>query len=298
MKRQPLRAHCACEDLLVQNLGDSLVPIILQALGFQYVRRNSQRSDTINGARCLVATGSALAPENLALIPGSLDIWGAGWKGDRLERQDIERLRVYAVAGPHSVRELGLSSATPVGDPSLLLPALCPRTIKTHGKTIVVPHALRATRKPAGIRRRLTGCAEVISPWVFGSSPNFGLSAAEHAVSSILKHLNAGVVVKTTWSTIQKIAGASFVLSGSLHAAMLAQTYSVPWAAYDDGYVDAPPKWYDWAAYLGINLDFVRNLEKGKRWWESHGVQGRMRSLNTLLAAFPYKHSFRGNVDR
>jgi hypothetical protein len=94
--------------------------------------------------------------------------------------------------------------------------------------------------------------------------------------------------VHTVWGLVDQIAGASFILAGSLHAAILAQAYGVPWAAYFDGYVDAPPKWLDWGDYLGIKINFVRDLEEGREWWAEVGRHGRVRDLVPLVKAFPY----------
>jgi len=96
------------------------------------------------------------------------------------------------------------------------------------------------------------------------------------------------VQLRTTWRAVERIAGAAFVLTGSLHGAILAQAYGVPWAAYDDGYIDAPAKWQDWAAYLGVRLAFVADLAAGQQWWQSEGNRGALRDLEPLLAAFPY----------
>jgi hypothetical protein len=100
--------------------------------------------------------------------------------------------------------------------------------------------------------------------------------------------LGTGIQPRLVWSAVECIAGADFVLTVSLNGAILAQAYGVPWAAYDDGYIDAPPKWYDWAAYLGVNLEFVTNLAQGERWWARSGCHGGVRDLAPLLAAFPY----------
>ena len=58
----------------------------------------------------------------------------------------------------------------------------------------------------------------------------------------------------------------------SLHGAILAQAYGVPWAAY-----------------LGIPLIFVADRNAGMRWWQTTGVQGSIRDIEPLLAAFPYQ---------
>jgi hypothetical protein len=90
------------------------------------------------------------------------------------------------------------------------------------------------------------------------------------------------------WDTVHRIAGASFVLTGSLHGAIIAQAYGVPWAAFDDGCIDTPVKWRDWAEYLGISMAFTPTLEAGRHWWTQEGRRGRIRDLVPLLASFPY----------
>jgi hypothetical protein len=90
------------------------------------------------------------------------------------------------------------------------------------------------------------------------------------------------------YDAIGRLAGARFVLTGSLHGAILAQAFGVPWACYDDGYLDAPAKWTDWGAYLGIEIERVATLEQAERWWERIGQHGRVRNLQPLIDAFPY----------
>lgn len=97
-----------------------------------------------------------------------------------------------------------------------------------------------------------------------------------------------GIPVRTAWQVIHRIAGAGFVLTGSLHGAILAQAYGVPWAAYDDGYVDVPEKWSDWAEYLGVRIVFATDFKTGMDWWKMEGHHGTIRNLTALREAFPY----------
>ncbi|MBF0543227.1 MAG: hypothetical protein HQM08_02280 [Candidatus Riflebacteria bacterium] len=105
----------------------------------------------------------------------------------------------------------------------------------------------------------------------------------------IWQRISYGISTYILWNALQIITGASFVLSGSLHGAIISQVYGIPWAAYNDGYVDVSAKWFDWAAYLGVDIQFVKTLKEGKTWWEKHGKHGRIRSLSPLLRSFPYK---------
>jgi hypothetical protein len=69
---------------------------------------------------------------------------------------------------------------------------------------------------------------------------------------------------------IQKISGARFVLSGSMHACMVAHAYGIPFAPLFSDYVDCPPKWFDWYAAKGLgNPVFVSNIVEGRQWYNS-----------------------------
>ena len=101
--------------------------------------------------------------------------------------------------------------------------------------------------------------------------------------------MRLGVRIYDLRSAVRRIAGANFVLTGSLHGSIIAQAFGVPWAMYDDGYINAPAKWADWAAYLNTEIEPVRTIKDGRRWWEQVGHHARVRNLGSLLRAFPYK---------
>jgi hypothetical protein len=87
-------------------------------------------------------------------------------------------------------------------------------------------------------------------------------------------------VVETTediYQMIDIISGARFVLTGSLKAAMVADSYGIPFAPLDaDGYVDCPSKWNDWLFSLGITeVAFSRTVRDGRDWYQSV-VKGRV----------------------
>ncbi|MCX6046615.1 MAG: polysaccharide pyruvyl transferase family protein [Chloroflexi bacterium] len=276
------------EDQLVGNLGDALAPLLLKAMGYDLVSQVEARSTILNPGRCLFVIGSLLTEFVLARSRGPVDIWGCGWRGARLPPAMVASMRVYAVRGPHTVAGLGLPANTPLGDPALLLPRLAPRPIPVHGRTIVIPHFHRAKLMPIARRCRLTGCDELVSTLVLQAQGMRHPGWLKQLLSLSKAWAGLGLRVSTPWATIERIAGADFVLTGSLHGAILAQAYGVPWAAYGDGYIDAPSKWLDWAAYLGIQIEFVTTLAAGQQWWQAEGRRGAVRDLAPLLEAFPY----------
>jgi hypothetical protein len=67
---------------------------------------------------------------------------------------------------------------------------------------------------------------------------------------------------------LDQIASADFVLTASLHAAIIACAYGRPFAFWDNGHIDIPFKWQDFAGSIGIPTTFVKNLAEGRRLYE------------------------------
>lgn len=283
-----VRCYYWQENAVAKNLGDYLAAIVLDALGYRCVNRGYPGPQVLNPGRCLLAIGSVLCNYTFKQISEPVDVWGCGWRGTPLSADVMERVQIHAVRGPRTVAGLGLPADTVLGDPALLLPQLKAMAIKHHGRTLVVPHFFRIDRVSARQRCDLTGCDELLSIRVIGTSMP-GLRVLLRQLPGMVRAwVQRGIPMRTPWQAIHRIAGAAFVLTGSLHGAILAQAYGVPWAAYDDGYVDVPEKWYDWADYLGIQIRFVSTLAEGAQWWQTEGRNGAIRDLAPLLAAFPY----------
>lgn len=273
---------------MVKNLGDYLAAIVLDALGYRCVNRSYPDALVINPGRCLCAIGSILSNNTISQISAPIDVWGCGWRGTPLPAAVVGRMQIHAVRGPRTADSLALSANTPLGDPALLLPQLKATTIKHHGYTLVIPHFFRVDQISAVQRCKLTGCDELLSIRVIGT-PIPGRRISPRRLPQMMRAwVQLGIPIRTAWPAIHRIAGAAFVLSGSLHGAILAQAYGVPWAAFDDGYVDVPAKWHDWADYLGIQIRFVSTLAEGEQWWQTEGCHGALRDLAPLLSAFPY----------
>ena len=62
---------------------------------------------------------------------------------------------------------------------------------------------------------------------------------------------------------IDDLSSAAFVLAGALHAAIVAHAYDIPFAYWDDGFLDLPFKWRDFAGSIGVASPFVRSLDEG-----------------------------------
>lgn len=169
---------------------------------------------------------------------GRVAFWGCGLRSAEPLPADVASQAVFfGVRGPRTRDALGLPADTVLGDPGLLLPLLIAAPTAKHGRTLCVTH-FREPRSADDIRRE-TGVDEVVSA----------------SIAPSLDDLRRIVAL---------IAGAGFVLCGSLHAAITACSYGVPFAFFDSGHVDVPFKWEDFAASVGIPCRFARTLAEGR----------------------------------
>jgi hypothetical protein len=291
-KTARLQGYYFSQEFRTKNLGDALGAVVVNALGYHFVSADEGATDVCNPGRCLLPIGSTLDSSFIRprLKRGSqkLDFWGCGWRGNWLDDELLETACIHAVRGPITHRRFHLDADIPLGDPGLLLPWLCDVPANDHGRPIIIPHFRRTYNLSAAERCHRTGCDLLVSTQVqFQDNPRVQRKVRSH-LEALYGRALLSIETPTLEDAVAQIAGASFVLTGSLHGAILAQAYGVPWAAYFDGYVDTLPKWYDFAAYLGIDLDFVRTLAEGERWWAIYGRKGKVRDLRPLLAAFPH----------
>lgn len=278
-----LQCHYWGQESFVLNLGDALVPLILGYLGYECVAAGTP--DAINAGRTLLVIGSLLNDSDLDRIEGPIDIWGCGWRGQPISAHNRTRLRFHAVRGPMSVRGLELAPDTPVGDPGLLMPRIISSPAQRHGARLVLPHCLRLNKSPPMRRLRESGADRLLSPWVIRTPISVRPAAIAQAGRRIAAARRLPATVK---SAVRAIAGARFVLTGSLHGAILSHAYGVPWAAYDDHGIDAPAKWQDLAALLQTDIALARDIRTGEAWWDRTGQWAARPDGSGLLAAFPF----------
>lgn len=221
-------------DLL--NFGDALTDLFLRDLFAAPVVR----------ADLFRLVGSCIAPAiidqdrmRLAKPDGVVGFWCCGARSaDPLPPSTREGCLFLGVRGPLTRDALGLPASTPLGDPGLLLPLIhTPSpTAATVGRTLCLPHINDPLDADALLA--LSGTDMILGPEVADLD---GLSRL-----------------------LDDIAGAEFVLSGSLHGAIIAAAYGRPFAFWDTGHVDVPFKWRDFAASIGHDGAFVKTLEEGR----------------------------------
>jgi GT2 family glycosyltransferase/glycosyltransferase involved in cell wall biosynthesis/SAM-dependent methyltransferase len=220
-----------------QNFGDFLSELFVQWL--------FTRPRILASAYRLI--GSAIDDEFIRNDLGSVDesevgrvaFWCCGARDDKkLSRQSLDHCTFLGVRGPLTRDLLELPKSTVIGDPALLLPVLYRpmASVKTSGKTICVPHF--HDKKSDEDLLTISGADVVIRP------------AIKNSIDNLLE-------------IIDDIASARFVLAGSLHAAIVACAYDVPFCYWDDGHVDLPFKWRDFSASVNITACFVDNVVDG-----------------------------------
>lgn len=169
---------------------------------------------------------------------------GCGWRGEPLDHGLVEQCEFIGVRGPHTQEELARHGIDTVvsKDPAYQLPYLVAPG-EPNGLALVVRHILDKTETNPNTIHELKADA------------TFRPSVEDR--SDII-------------AFIQKISGARFVLAGSMHAAIVAHAYKVPFALLDSEYIDCPPKWEDWLASVDLGSPvFVKDIMEGREWYNS-----------------------------
>lgn len=169
---------------------------------------------------------------------------GCGWRGEELRSELVEQCEFHGVRGPYTQEELARHGidAEISGDPAYQLPHIVSPG-EPNGLAIVVRHVLDDTEKTPNTIHELKADA-LFRPTVEDRDDivNF----------------------------VKKISGARFVLAGSMHAAIVADAYGVPFAPLKSEYIDCPPKWADWLASAGYGSPvFVKNTMEGREWYNT-----------------------------
>ena len=169
---------------------------------------------------------------------------GCGWRGEPLTTSLAQEAIFVGCRGPMTREELLLHDIdVPVTlDPAYELPGIVGAG-DPNALTLVVRH--------------------ILDPYGYDSDDLRELGAdAMHSPAV----RDRGDVLRM----IRTLSGARFVLAGSMHAAMVAHAYGVPFALLGGDYVDCPPKWEDWLASVGLGDPvFVDSVPEGREWWRS-----------------------------
>jgi len=159
---------------------------------------------------------------------GPLHVFSSGAGYDRLENWRGRDVRWWCVRGPLSARLLGLEPEAALSDGAILTPLApgFPDAASEGDETLIIPH-FQTIAHP--------GWPEVAELGGFGLVDPRGEPA----------------------EIVARIARARLVLTESLHGAIIADTYGVPWMAFATSRNFGPTKWVDWRQSLGEDFSFT-----------------------------------------
>lgn len=186
--------------------------------------------------RLLFGIGTILNKTNLA-GDGNILIAGSGIGYGVAEPLDATRVAVGWVRGPKSAHVLGLDARSAITDPACMLPHLerfkAPPPV-AHNDVIFVPHCTTA---------------KLQLDWD-GLCQKAGVSYVSPKGDAV--------------AVVDRIRSARLVIAESMHAAIVADSFRVPWipVALTDQFNQF--KWDDWASSLDLTVDIKRGL-KGPR---------------------------------
>jgi succinoglycan biosynthesis protein ExoV len=131
---------------------------------------------------------------------------------------------VRSVRGPQSARLLGLPMGAGLLDPAVMIPEFAEfSAIKTAGAPIFIPHHSSLGRHNWTEACRGAG-VDFVSP------------------------------SKNSKDVIRRIAAAPLVIAESMHAAILADSFRVPWIPIRISHLFNAAKWIDWAESLELDI--------------------------------------------
>lgn len=248
------------------NFGDELSPLIVEAVSGRRVKWAAPREAEI------VSVGSVL--ELAGRYPSSAAVWGTGLRGDpgtELAGRFRQNLgNVLAVRGPKTRTALSLSAETPIGDPGLLAYRLVDRERPSKERKVFVPHFTTWNSRAglALLAKAKVGGFEIIQP------------------------------SRSPLDVMRSIAGASFVMSSSLHGLIVAHSLGVPASLMAvGGKPGREPDWKFMDYFESIGADFAvepwtvfddtkllkQTMERASS--ASEAIYSRAQSMGTKLAA-------------
>lgn len=200
----------------VPNFGDDLNALIWPSLAPHLFQPEDDD-------RAFIGIGTILG------MPGHrhrrLDIMSSGTGYDPISNWADRELTFHCVRGPVTTHVLGLDPALAVTDGALLCPLVpsLPQRRGEGGHIGVVPHFQTLA---------FTGWDQ----------------ACDMAGMTLIDPRHPPEQV------IRQIAGAKLILTESLHGAIIADTYGIPWLAFATSGNFCMPKWIDWTSSVGVDL--------------------------------------------
>jgi hypothetical protein len=230
-------------DGITRNFGDALYEIFLPKNVYDDFQQDPDHLYFPIGS--VICNQVILESLSLGYKPVFIN---CGWRGEQLDPELVAECEFVGARGPYTQGELARHGVhvEVTGDPAYQLPKLVAKG---------APNAL------ALVVRHMQ------DPTDYDQNSIFELGA--DAIFSPVVEEPIDIV-----EFIQKISGARFVLAGSMHAAIVADAYGVPWAPLKghDGFIDCFPKWVDWFASREYGQPvFCKNIVEGRVWHKQIG---------------------------
>jgi len=164
-----------------------------------------------------------------------------GYRGDPLNSSLLEQCSFFGVRGvktQEALRRYGIDTWLGM-DPGYDVPLSVPQG-DANARILMIPHILDPNRDK--YQAKDFGADMIVKPIV----------TTEKSIIDI----------------VRLISGARFVLTGSLHGAIIAHAYKVPFGLFSTDHVDCPFKWQDWAETMGISpIKFFDNVTDARHWY-------------------------------
>jgi hypothetical protein len=241
----------------IDNVGDRLAPILTERLfGLSVESFDASRHLVSPPAGGILAgLGSFLC--NCQDLP--LRVWGTGYEYGYIFRRYAQvqgrgsSWHVHAVRGPISRDLLHLPDSVAIGDPALLTPRIHEPSPAPHATVRYFTHYANSERVPVPAPVEI--CTTRMPP----------LAAVDLIVAS------------------------GFVFTESLHVAILAHAYGVPWAWSFNRHRAGVLKWYDWMLSAGLEPRAFHNtqLADARHWARAQARARPLYDRERLLDAFP-----------
>lgn len=223
----------------VRNFGDALIDVLYEDLFLDTLYKNPKNVYFLLGS--VICNETIEQTLRLDCEPIFSE---CGARGERLDPDLLKVSKILKVRGPLSKNIIEISGVEVESsiDPGYRVKdKVAPG--KPHGASILIPHML----DPDKYEYLASG---------------FGVNWVRQT-DVYIKQQTIGL--------IKDITGARFVLTGSLHAAIIAHAYGIPFAPFATNYVDCSFKWSDWALSVGINyIQFFDNVNDGREWWRNN----------------------------
>lgn len=231
-------------DGITRNFGDALYEILLPPKVYDDFQNDDSSLYFPIGS--VICNEVILDTLGLGLKPVFIN---CGWRGEPLDPELVAECEFVGARGPWTQQELARHDVwvEVTGDPAYELPTLVPKG---------APNAL------AIVVRHIQDPSDYNEQSVHDLKADALFSPVIEEKQDIIEF-------------IQKISGARFVLAGSMHAAIVAHAYGVPFAPLrgHEGYVDCPPKWWDWYASVGLEQPvWCEDMVEARAWYRNAGV--------------------------